>query len=110
MNLGKRDDILGRIREALRIPAPRPHDGKHEGAAVPASQVQPRAWLPAVPPDADGQLTLFQKNCAQLKTDLQLVAGVKEAAETLASLRDANQWTVAAAHHHPLLDRIVPAL
>ena len=110
MSTDRREDILGRIREALRIPAPRPHDGKHAGAVAPPSQPQPRAWLPAVPPDAEGQLALFQKNCAQLRTDLRLVAGAKEAAETLASLRDEHHWTAAAAHHHPLLDRIVPAL
>jgi L-lactate dehydrogenase complex protein LldG len=110
MSSDRREDILGRIREALRIPARRAHDGKHDGAAVPASQAQPRAWLPAVPPDAEGQLALFEKNCAQLKTDLRLVAGAKEAAETLASLRDEHRWTAAAAHHHPLLDRVVPAL
>ena len=89
MNSGKREDILGRIREALRIPAPRAHNGTRAGAAESPGEVQPRAWLPAVPPDAEGQLALFQKNCAQLRTDLQLVAGAKEAAETLASLRDA---------------------
>ena len=110
MNSGKREDILGRIREALRIPAPRLRDGKHEGATVSLGEMQPRAWLPAVPPDAEGQLALFQKNCAQLRTDLRLVAGAKEAAETLANLRDASHWTAAAAHHHPLLDRVVPAL
>ena len=87
MNLGKREDILGRIREALRVPAPRPHDG-HDGVSVPADQVQQsRAWLPAVPADAEGQLALFQKNCVQLRTDLQLVTGVEEAAKMLASLR-----------------------
>ncbi|MBV9997839.1 MAG: lactate utilization protein [Verrucomicrobia bacterium] len=114
MSSDRREDILGRIREALRIPAPRAHDGKHAGAAgsVPAGKVQAqaRAWLPAVPPDGEGRLALFEKNCTQLRTDLRLVAGAKEAAETLASLRDAHHWTAAAAHHHPLLDRIVPAL
>jgi L-lactate dehydrogenase complex protein LldG len=110
MNLGKREAILGRIREALRVPAPRPHDG-HDGVSVPADQVQQsRAWLPAVPADADGQLVLFQKNCVQLRTDLQLVTGVEEAAKMLASLRQAHGWITAAAHHHPLLDPIVASL
>jgi L-lactate dehydrogenase complex protein LldG len=109
MNSGKREDILGRIREALRVPAPRAHDG-HDGGAAPSGRVQPRDWLPAVPRDAEGRLALFQKNCAQLKTDLQLVAGVEEAAKTMVNLRDAHQWTAAAAHHHPLLDQIVPSI
>jgi L-lactate dehydrogenase complex protein LldG len=111
MNGGKREEILSRIREALRIAAPRPRDGQGHGAALsPPAKAQPKAWLPAVPPDVEGQLALFKKNCVLLRTDLQLVAGVKEAAETLSKLRDAHQWTAVAAHRHPLLDRIVPAL
>jgi L-lactate dehydrogenase complex protein LldG len=109
MNSGKREDILGRIREALRIPAPRPH-AAHDAAPAPPSPAQPRAWLPAVPADTEGQFALFRKNCLQLKTDLQLVSGVEAAKKIVANLRDLHQWAVAAAHHHPLLDQIVPAL
>jgi len=109
MSSGKREDILGRIREALRVPAPRLHAG-HGAAPAPIVPVQPRAWLPAVPPDAEGQLALFQKNCAQLKTDLQIVSGIEAATKTIVKLCKAHQWAMAAAHHHPLLDQIVPAL
>jgi L-lactate dehydrogenase complex protein LldG len=109
MNSGKREEILGRIREGLRVPAPRPHDG-HGAAPAPFGPVQQRAWLPAVSPDAEGQLALFEKNCVQLRTDLQLVASVEEAAKTLVNLRDAHQWTAAAAHHHSLLDPLVKLL
>jgi L-lactate dehydrogenase complex protein LldG len=107
VNSGQREEILGRIREGLRVPALRPHDGPH-GASAPLGT--PRAWLPSVPPDAEGQLALFQKNCHQLKTDLHLVAGIEEAAKTMVQLRDLHQWKAAAAHHHPLLDQVVPAL
>jgi L-lactate dehydrogenase complex protein LldG len=106
MNSGKREEILGRIREALQVPAPR----LHGAAPAPLVPVPPRAWLPAVPPDAEGQLAVFQKNCLQLKTDLQLVSGVEAATRTIVNLRNAHRWTMAAAHHHPLLDQIVPAL
>ena len=30
--------------------------------------------------------------------------------KTIVNLRNAHHWTMAAAHHHPLLDQIVPAL
>jgi L-lactate dehydrogenase complex protein LldG len=109
MNSGKRENILGRIREALRVPAPRLHAG-HGAAPAPLAAAQPRAWLPAVPPDPEGQLAVFQKNCVQLKTDLQLVFGIEAATKTIVNLRNAHQWTAAAAHHHSLLDQIVPAL
>ena len=107
MTPGQREDILGRIREALRVPAPHVHAG---GDAAPSGSLGVRAWLPAVPPDVEGRLALFQKNCAQLKTDLQLVASVEDAVKTLINLRDTHQWAAAAAHHHLLLDQIVPAL
>lgn len=109
MNSGKREDILGRIREGLRVPVPRPHD-EHGGVAEPLDQWQPRAWLPTVSPGAEGQLALFGKNCIQLRTDFQLVAGVDEAAKTLVNLRDGHQWTVGAAHHHPLLNQVLPSI
>jgi L-lactate dehydrogenase complex protein LldG len=106
MNSGKREDILGRIREALRVPALRPHGAP----SAPSGPVQQRAWLPAVPPDAEGRLALFEKNCIQLKTDFHLLAGVEDVAKALINLRDTHQWREAAAHHHPLLDQIVPLL
>jgi L-lactate dehydrogenase complex protein LldG len=109
MNSGKREEILGRIREALRVPAPRLHAG-HGPAPAPIVPVRPRAWLPAVPADQEGLLVLFQRNCLQLKTDLQLVSGIAAATKTMVNLRDAHQWTAVAAHHDPLLDQIVPAL
>ena len=109
MNSGKREVILGRIREALRVPAPRLHAG-HDPLPATPGQREPRSWLPGVPPDAEGRLALFQKNCVQLKTDLRLVTGLEEATKTLINLRDAHQWVAAAAHHHPLLGPIVPAL
>jgi L-lactate dehydrogenase complex protein LldG len=109
MNSGKRENILGRVREALRVPARRQHGG-HDGAPASFGPVQQRAWLPAVSPDAQGQLALFEKNCIQLRTDVQLVAGVEEAVRTLVNLRNTHQWTVLAAHHHHLLDQIVPSV
>jgi L-lactate dehydrogenase complex protein LldG len=109
MNSGKREDVLGRIREALRVPAPRQH-AEHDAAPPPSSLGQQRAWLPAVPPDTEGQLALFASKCVQLKTDFRLVSGVEEAASTLISLRDAHQWKLGAIHHHPLLDQIVPSI
>ena len=109
MNPGQRADILGRIREALRVPAPHLHAGD-DAAPTPSGSLGPRAWLPVVPPDVEGRLALFQKNCVQLKTDLQLVAGVEDAVKTLINLRNTHKWVAAAAHHHLLLDQIVPAL
>ncbi len=115
MNLGSRQEILGRIREALRVPAPQPHhDGgssnHHDATVTPAAQAQPQAWLPAVPADVEGRLTLFQKNCFALATDLRVVDDAPSASGVLAELRDAHGWSAVATHHHALLDQLVPAL
>jgi L-lactate dehydrogenase complex protein LldG len=104
MNSGKREDILGRIREALRVPAQSSQEIQAEGGQ------DMRAWLPAVPPDNAGRLVLFQKNCALLRTELHLVSGLEQAGKTLSTLRDLHGWTSAAMHHHPLLDPLVPSL
>jgi hypothetical protein len=40
MNSGKREAILGRIREALRVPASGPHAG-HDGVPVPVGGGRP---------------------------------------------------------------------
>jgi L-lactate dehydrogenase complex protein LldG len=111
MSASKRDEILGRIREALRVPAPRRHGGAIPDDSQEIQIVQtPRAWLPAVPPDAAQQLDLFREKCIQLRTDFQPVAGTEEAATVLATLRDRHGWTVVGSHHHPLVDPLVQTL
>jgi L-lactate dehydrogenase complex protein LldG len=111
MNAGKREEILGRVREALRIAAPRRYNGHdHAGSQAPQAKTEPRAWLPAVSPDAAGRLALFQKNCVQLRTDCRLVSGAEEAAEVLSGLCREYRWSLAATHHNVLLDPIVQSI
>jgi L-lactate dehydrogenase complex protein LldG len=111
MSAGKRDEILGRIREALRVPAPRHHGGaiRDDSQEIKIAQ-KAREWLPAVPPDVEHQLELFREKCVQLRTDFQPVASSEEAATALATLRDRHGWTAVASHHHPLVDPVVQTL
>jgi L-lactate dehydrogenase complex protein LldG len=110
MKTGKHEEILGRIREALQVPAQHPH-GSPDGNGSRATQGQTaRDWLPLVPLDSESRLVLFREKCAQLKTDLQSVAGPEETAAALASLRNKHGWTSLAAHHHPLIDPLMPTL
>lgn len=111
MKNGKREEILGRIREALRVPAARPHVSPNRGNSNANQSPQTaREWLPAVAPDAESQLILFQEKCAQLKTDFLTVSGSQEGARALADLRNKHGWTTLAAHHHPLIDPLVQSL
>jgi len=107
MNCGKQKEILGRIREALKVSAPIPHIARRQNAS---QLVQPKAWLPAVPPDQAGQLALFQKNCLQLKTEFCLVRGTEEAGRVAKELREKYGWSLAASHHQIQLDAVVRTL
>jgi L-lactate dehydrogenase complex protein LldG len=113
--MNSREAILGRIQEALRVPAAPPsghnhgHDGNGQDGQLSGAQgIQ--AWLPLVPSDAEGQLALFQRNCTMLRTELHVVSGQEEARQVLAAVRDAHHWTRAAVHRNEWLDAIVPSL
>jgi L-lactate dehydrogenase complex protein LldG len=112
MKIGKREEILGRIREALRVPASRPHGASagNNSSHLQQTGQTPREWLPLVPPNAENRVALFRERCTQLRTDFQMVAGPEEAALALITLKAKYSWTVLGAHHHPLLDPLVAAL
>jgi L-lactate dehydrogenase complex protein LldG len=111
MSDGKREEILGRIREALRVPAAR-HKSERSSSQVPgiAPNNMAREWLPAVPPAAEARLALFREKSIQLKTDLHVVRGLEAASAVLKALRDAHHWALLGAHHHPLIDPLIQTL
>ena len=107
MKSEKQKDILGRIREALKIPAPIAHVAHRQTAS---SLPQPRAWLPPVPPDQAGQLAMFERNCEQLRTEFCPARGIDEAGRVAKGLREKYGWSLAASHHQVELDAVVRAL
>lgn len=112
MNTGKREEVLGRIREALRVPAQHPHSGpdRTDSSHPLHTERTPREWLPIVPADGESRVSLFREKCIQLRTDFQTVSGTKGASAALEALRDKHGWTLAGAHHHPLIDPLVQTL
>jgi L-lactate dehydrogenase complex protein LldG len=110
--MSERENILGRIREALKVNAPRP--GAHKSsAAVPAAPSiaggtpalpSAREWLPLVGAGVEEQFALFAKNAADLKADFQLLASRDELKAILAKLRDAEKWQRIASHGGELTD------
>jgi L-lactate dehydrogenase complex protein LldG len=102
----ERENILARIREALKVSAPLP--GSHQNsAAVPAAAhpaggmpapLSAREWLPAVGQTIEEQFGLFAKNCADLKADFQRLASRDELKTALVKLRDAEKWQRIASH------------
>lgn len=98
--LSERENILGRIREALQTKAPLP--GSH-GDACGHTPLEPpaahaREWLPSVGKTAEEQFELFAKNAADLKADFQLLASRDELTSALATIRGAENWQRIASH------------
>jgi len=98
--MNERENILGRIREALRTPAPLP--GSHGDPAIHASAEPPashaREWLPSVGVNMEEQFALFAKNAADLKADFQLLASHDELKTALAKISTAEKWRRPASH------------
>jgi L-lactate dehydrogenase complex protein LldG len=108
----ERENILGRIREALKVEAhvPGVHgDGKSQLPFDPKIST-PRKWLPLVGKTIDEQLALFAKNSAELKTDFQLLNSADEARAAIVALRDRENWKRIALHSGELTTPICPVL
>lgn len=94
---GSREKILRRIREALQMEAPRRHLGEHEShgeaAADPGEPIEREKWLPEVPDSLEGKVELFEKNSADLKTEVVRCEDWSKAAAALAEVAKAEGWS-----------------
>ena len=110
--MSEKEQILARIREALRVSAPVP--GRHgEPSQHPtrlASAGTMRQWLPAVGTTFEERLALFRKNALELKADFQLLNRRDEFSTVLPRLRDAENWERVGAHAGALTDAACQAL
>ena len=90
----EKDQILGRIREALRVPAPVPGShGGHELAVTEApSASNARQWLPQVGKSFEERLALFRKNAAELKAEFHLVDNLADCCNLVRKMRDVERW------------------
>jgi L-lactate dehydrogenase complex protein LldG len=110
--MSERENILGRIREALKTVAPLPgaHDAGHAMALPQPPVAGARHWLPPVGDGFTNWVELFAKNAAELKADFLLFAGRDELRAALRSLRDMEKWQRVAAHKSELTDLAREAL
>jgi len=90
-----REKILGRIREALAVPAPHPG---HATTTSTRPAAEARRWLPLVGETFDEQIALFRANAADLRADFQLLASRDELAPRLRQLAQAEGWQRVASH------------
>lgn len=109
----EREKILGRIREAIRVPAPRPgHHGTGDGHdVISASPTEhAREWLPLVGPTFGEQLARFRANASELRATFHEVADRAALAQGLGELRDAEGWKKIASHSGKMTDAACRAL
>ena len=106
---GDREAILGRVREALRVPAPRRHEVP---APLPAGAVTApiREWLPPVGDTIEDRVALFAQLSAMLKTEFHECASIDEARERFATMARADGWKSVALHSGELTDALSGAL
>jgi L-lactate dehydrogenase complex protein LldG len=107
--MSEREQIIGRIREALRLEAHRPGHAQTSNDGTRADAT-PRKWLPIVPGDYKGQVELFSKNCDDLKTRFLRVAALSDIVEKLSEWKNAEAWKLIASHLAPDLDAILPCI
>lgn len=99
-----RADILARIREALKVKAPRPHLRAEPTDARPAKAGKP--WLPDGGETREASLYILAEQLAKLKAVLVRVPDAAAGAAALAELARAKGWKQAASHSAPLLERV----
>lgn len=108
---GDREAVLGRIREALRAPAPRHHDPPAATTGGKVAVTAPfREWLPQTGATADERAALFGQLSEMLRTEFVPCASVASAAKHLAQLAAENGWRRLALHSGELTDVITKTL
>jgi L-lactate dehydrogenase complex protein LldG len=102
---GDREAVLGRIGEALRIPAPLKHPAERSAGGEPTT-AHFREWLPPVGPGADERYALFAKLSEQLRSELVPCATLEEAAAHLTKLAEEGHWKTLGLHRGELTNAI----
>jgi L-lactate dehydrogenase complex protein LldG len=112
--MSERENILGRIREALRVPAPVPGapDRKRPISAVSEAEAAKyiQKWLPAVGDTFEERVELFRINALELRAQFQLLGNTQELEAHLRELSIAEGWKKIASHSGEMTDRACDAL
>jgi L-lactate dehydrogenase complex protein LldG len=107
--LSERENILERVKEALRNEAhpPHPSESQRAGAHPVSSAIHsPRAWLPVVGESLAERLEMFTRNATNLKAAFVQVSALENVREQLQQLQAAEGWKTVASHHGTLTDSV----
>lgn len=107
--MSERENILGRIREALKRRAPVPGDhgaGLHGKAAGLGPDIHATVgqWLPLASDRLEEKLALFQKNSNDLRTDFRFFSSREELLGALAGIASQEGWKRIGIHSGALVD------
>jgi len=112
-----REIILGRIREALKVPAPHPAFQELGRADLPVGPdarqrvpTAPQKWLPPVGKTLEDQIELFRQNTEALKVDFHVCANVSEAIQHVKKLAAEGGWKKVGRHRGELTDAVAREL
>ncbi len=109
----EREKILGRVREALKVPAPVPGHEHHDTPRALSSEMRMlrvRECLPAVGATFEARLALFQRNATELKADFYEAGSEQELATLLLKLSKGEGWKTIGAHRGELTDTVCAKL
>lgn len=108
---GDREAVFARIREALRVPAPRHHDVPAATVAGNGSVTAPfREWLPTTGATAAEREALFAQLSVMLRTEFIVCDSLAAAAQCVARLAEDIGWKRLALHRGALNEAVVSAL
>jgi L-lactate dehydrogenase complex protein LldG len=108
--MSERENILGRVQEALRVPAPLPEVHRLAKAPAKLEGAGHNRYLPKVGADYDAQLKQFAANAADLKAEFIAVKDTAELNTRLAALSAELGWKKIAAHQGELVAPAAAAL
>ena len=103
--MSRREDILGRVREALSVPS---DAGVKATAGEGVRDVrEARAFMPQGGATAEERLKIFQGLAEKLKAEVQVFGEMAEVKVALAELVKKEGWTRVGSHHHALTDALL---
>ncbi len=108
--MNAREQILSRIRDALRRTAHRPRVHGAQPLPEGGPKFDFRPILPAVGASFEERRAQFAANSRELKTDFVWLPNPADLENTLIGLRDRDGWKNVGAHSGQLADRAVRAL
>lgn len=103
--MSRREEILGRVREALSVPS---DAGVKATAGEGVRDVRAaRGFLPPGGESVEERLANFQRLAEKLKAEVRVFASMGEMREAMAGLVAAEGWTRVGSHHHALTDAVL---